>query len=244
MCYATIFYVVRYALAASRYHSYFLGKKWRETAKTKTHILSDREKKPDPIKQSIIRLQQPWFTPLTATSLRHLVCYTCPNHFGTNTTNFGSPRVTKKPYIRIQYRIPSCIPHHKEHPQNTMPFTYLHYLRRFNIFTHTHCTCCDHGSEFLHEGVINRLEELLNRERRGRKRDRIRKFVRSRNFIRPSNFVKSFVKSLRRKKKGKGPRRERPDRKRDWSQRFIGFLRRKKSGEVEIPLQARGADGA
>ena len=150
----------------------------------------------------------------------------------------------KKTYIRIQYRIPSCIPHHKEHPQNTMPFTYLHYLRRFNIFTHTHCTCCDHGSEFLHEGVINRLEELLNRERRGRKRDRIRKFVRSRNFIRPSNFVKSFVKSLRRKKKGKGPRRERPDRKRDWSQRFIGFLRRKKSGEVEIPLQARGADGA
>jgi hypothetical protein len=120
-----------------------------------------------------------------------------------------------------------------------MPYSYLHYLRlRFNLFPPTHCNCCNHGSDFLHLEDIDRLKNLLNRSRKGRKRDWLRKFVNSQKFI--------DIKSLRKKKKGKEvatPLQERPSRKRDWSRRLIKALRKKKGREVEMPLQERGEDG-
>ena len=121
-----------------------------------------------------------------------------------------------------------------------MPYPYLQYLRlRFNFFPPTHCTCCNHGSEFLHLENIDRLENLLNRSRKGRKRGWARKFVKSRRLIKYRNFIRS----LRKKRKGKEVERtqpERPVRKRDWPGKLIRFLRKKKGREIEIPLQERG----
>jgi hypothetical protein len=116
-----------------------------------------------------------------------------------------------------------------------MPYPYLQYLRlRFNFFPPTHCTCCNHGSEFLHLENIDRLQNLLNRSRKGRKRDWARKFGKSRRFVRYRNFIRS----LRRKKKGEEvdtPRQERLSWKREWPGKLVGFLRKRKGGEVEVP---------
>jgi hypothetical protein len=124
-----------------------------------------------------------------------------------------------------------------------MPYSYLHYLRlRFNLFPPTHCSCCNHGSDLLHSEYIDRLENLRRRSMKSCKRDWPRKLIGSRIFIKSHNFIKS----LRKKKKGKEvapPLQERPSRKRDWPGKLIKALRKKKGRQVEIPLQERGEDG-
>jgi len=121
-----------------------------------------------------------------------------------------------------------------------MPYPYLQYLRlRFNFFPPTHCTCCNHGSEFLHLENIDRLQNLLNRSRKGRKRDWARKFVKSRRLIKYRNFIRS----LRKKKKGKEVERtqpERPVRKRDWPGKLIRFRGRRRGGRLRYRSRIRG----
>jgi hypothetical protein len=94
----------------------------------------------------------------------------------------------------------------------------------------------------LHSEYIDRLENLRRRSMKSCKRDWPRKLIGSRIFIKSHNFIKS----LRKKKKGKEvapPLQERPSRKRDWPGKLIKALRKKKGRQVEIPLQERGEDG-